>query len=118
MTTRRRLTARFWTGLLLVGVGAYLAFAVSFHATAFDPRTVGYLLIMAGVLAMTIPRRGSDRVRRSMLMRHYQQNTRQSYPRDLLLGCFRLPELAATQTQRVFGVNGRCSGTRYPFRSP
>jgi|GEM_PF-4359433 len=73
MTTRRKLAVRYRAGLLLTGIGACLAFTVSFHTADFDPRTAGYLLIMTGVLVMAVPRRGAPGLRRSPLMHHYQQ---------------------------------------------
>jgi hypothetical protein len=64
---------RYRTGLTLIGVGAFLSFAL--HTSALDPRAAGYVVIMAGVLSMALPRRGaSSRARRSLLIRHYQQN--------------------------------------------
>lgn len=60
------------TGLLLIGAGAILAFAVTAHTSGFDPRTAGYLIIMLGVLGLVIPRRASSGVRRGRLVRHYR----------------------------------------------
>ena len=64
------------TGLLLIGVGVIFAFAIRLRAPGFDPRTVGYLIIMAGVLGLVLPRRASGRARRGLLIRHYQQAPR------------------------------------------
>jgi hypothetical protein len=64
---------RYRTGLTLIGVGAFASFAV--HASAFDPRAAGYVLIMAGVLALALPRRRAPGgARRSLLIRHYQRD--------------------------------------------
>ncbi|HEY1624719.1 MAG TPA: hypothetical protein VGG16_13065 [Streptosporangiaceae bacterium] len=73
MTTQRKIPVKYRTGVLLVGVGAYLAFAVSLHAAGFDPRSVGYVLIMAGVLTMALPHRPGHRARRGVLVRHYER---------------------------------------------
>jgi uncharacterized protein DUF6458 len=62
---------KYWTGLLLIAVGAVLAFAVTIHTSAFDPRMAGYLIIMTGVLSMTFPRRTASRVKREVLVHHY-----------------------------------------------
>jgi hypothetical protein len=66
---------KYQTGLLLIAVGAVLAFAVTIRTASFDPRTAGYLVIMAGVLRMALPRRASSRLRRGMLVRYYRSGT-------------------------------------------
>jgi hypothetical protein len=67
-------------GLLLIVLGALLAFKVSAHASAFDPRTAGYLVMMAGILAAVLPRRTARRVRRGMLVHYYRWNEPPSPP--------------------------------------
>jgi hypothetical protein len=70
-----RTTVRRKTGLLMIGFGAVLSFAVTARTSAFDPRAAGYLIIMAGVLSMVIPRRSPARMRHGKLVRYYYRQT-------------------------------------------
>jgi hypothetical protein len=63
------------TGLLLVGVGVVFSFLVTSRVSGFDPRTAGYLMIMAGVLSAALPRRPAARARRGVLVRYYYRQT-------------------------------------------
>ena len=46
------------TGLTLIALGAILAFAVQGHPSWLNIQVVGWVLILTGIVAMAIPRRG------------------------------------------------------------
>ena len=56
-------------GLVLIGIGAILAFAVTTNTSVFNLHTAGYVLIIIGILGITIPRRGYGWVGRRLFVR-------------------------------------------------
>jgi hypothetical protein len=56
-------------GLLLIGVGAILAFAVTTNTSVFNLHTAGYVLMLVGLFGMVIPRRGYGWVGRRLFVR-------------------------------------------------
>ena len=56
-------------GLVLIGAGAILAFAVNANTSAFNWNIAGWVLIIVGVLGLVIPRRGSGWVGRRLFVR-------------------------------------------------
>ena len=46
------------SGLLLVALGAILAFAVRGHPTWLNIQVVGWVIMLTGVAGMLLPRRG------------------------------------------------------------
>jgi Domain of unknown function (DUF6458) len=57
------------TGLTLIALGAILAFAVQGHPSWLNIQVVGWVLILTGIVAMAIPRRGYGWLRRRMVLR-------------------------------------------------
>src|SRR5580658_6247803 len=56
-------------GLVLIGVGAILAFAVTTNTSVFNLHTAGYVIMVIGILGLAIPRRGYGWVGRRLLVR-------------------------------------------------
>jgi hypothetical protein len=56
-------------GLLLIGVGAILAFAVTTNTSVFNLHTAGYVLMIIGLFGLVIPRRGYGWVGRRLFVR-------------------------------------------------
>jgi hypothetical protein len=57
------------TGLLLIALGAILAFAVQGHPSWLNIQVVGWVIMLTGVAGMAIPRRGYGWLRRRMVLR-------------------------------------------------
>ena len=57
------------SGLMLVALGAILAFAVKGHPSFLNIQVVGWVIILTGVAGMIIPRRGYGWLRRRMVLR-------------------------------------------------
>ena len=56
-------------GLVLIGIGAILAFAVTTNTSVFNLHTAGYVIMIIGILGIAIPRRGYGWVGRRMFVR-------------------------------------------------
>ena len=56
-------------GLVLIGIGAILAFAVTTNTSVFNLHTAGYVLMIIGILGIAIPRRGYGWVGRRLFVR-------------------------------------------------
>jgi len=56
-------------GLVLIGIGAILAFAVTTNTSVFNLHTAGYVIMIIGILGLAIPRRGYGWVGRRLLVR-------------------------------------------------
>jgi hypothetical protein len=56
-------------GLVLIGIGAILAFAVTTNTSVFNLHTAGYVIMIIGVLGLVIPRRGYGWVGRRLFVR-------------------------------------------------
>ncbi len=56
-------------GLVLIGIGAILAFAVTTNTSVFNLHTAGYVIMIIGVLGLAIPRRGYGWVGRRLFVR-------------------------------------------------
>jgi hypothetical protein len=57
------------TGLILVALGAILAFAVRGHPSWLNIQVVGWVILLTGVAGMALPRRGYGWLRRRMVLR-------------------------------------------------
>jgi hypothetical protein len=57
------------TGLMLVALGAILAFAVRGHPSWLNIQVVGWVILLTGVAGMALPRRGYGWLRRRMVLR-------------------------------------------------
>lgn len=64
------------TGLVVIAVGAILAFAINVNSSAFNINIVGYILIVLGVVGLIIPKRGYATVSRRLV----STRTRRSFP--------------------------------------
>jgi hypothetical protein len=64
---------KFGTGLLLIGVGAILAFAVTTNTSVFNLHTAGYVLMLIGVLGMVLPRHATSWAGRRLFVRRYER---------------------------------------------
>jgi hypothetical protein len=56
-------------GLVLIGIGAILAFAVTTNTSVFNLHTAGYVIMIIGILGIAIPRRGYGWVGRRLFVR-------------------------------------------------
>jgi hypothetical protein len=56
-------------GLVLIGIGAILAFAVTTNTSVFNLHTAGYVIMLVGILGLAIPRRGYGWVGRRLFVR-------------------------------------------------
>ena len=56
-------------GLVLIGIGAILAFAVTTNTSVFNLHTAGYVIMLIGILGLAVPRRGYGWVGRRLLVR-------------------------------------------------
>jgi hypothetical protein len=56
-------------GLVLIGLGAILAFAVTTNTSVFNLHTAGYVIMIVGVLGIALPRRGYRWVGRRLFVR-------------------------------------------------
>jgi hypothetical protein len=61
------------SGLMLVALGAILAFAVKGHPAFLNIQIVGWVIMLTGVAGMLIPRRGYGWLRRRMVLRRGPQ---------------------------------------------
>src|SRR6202050_1120443 len=66
---KRRNLMKTGMGLLLIGVGAILAFAVTTNTSVFNLHTAGYVLMIIGLFGLVIPRRGYGWVGRRLFVR-------------------------------------------------
>ena len=57
------------SGLMLVALGAILAFAVRAHPAFVDIQIVGWVILLTGVAGLVIPRKGYGWLRRRMVLR-------------------------------------------------
>jgi hypothetical protein len=57
------------SGLMLVALGAILAFAVKGHPSFLNIQVVGWVIMLTGVAGMVLPRRGYGWLRRRMVLR-------------------------------------------------
>lgn len=76
-------------GLLLIGIGGILAFAVTTNTSVFNLHTAGYIIILIGLLGLFLPRRGRSwlsrrLVRRTRVWPEGQRVDETSYPPYLL----------------------------------
>ncbi len=56
-------------GLVLIGVGAIFAFAVTTNTSVFNLHTAGYVLMIIGAFGLAMPRRGYGWVGRRLFVR-------------------------------------------------
>ena len=56
-------------GLVLIGIGAILAFAVTTNTSVFNLHTAGWVIMIIGVLGLAVPRRGYGWVGRRLFVR-------------------------------------------------
>jgi hypothetical protein len=56
-------------GLLLIGVGAILAFAVTTNTSVFNLHTAGYVIMLVGIIGLVIPRRSYGRIGKRLTVR-------------------------------------------------
>jgi hypothetical protein len=56
-------------GLVLIGIGAILAFAVTTNTSVFNLHTAGYVIMLIGILGLAVPRRGYGWVGRRLSVR-------------------------------------------------
>jgi hypothetical protein len=56
-------------GLLLIGVGAILAFAVTTNTSVFNLHTAGWVVMLIGVAGLAVPRRSYGWIGRRVFVR-------------------------------------------------
>ncbi len=57
------------TGLMLIAIGAILAFAVHAHLRVLNLQVVGWIIILTGLAGIFVPRRGYGWLRRRVVVR-------------------------------------------------
>ena len=72
-------------GLVLIGIGAILAFAVTTNTSVFNLHTAGWVIMIIGILGIAIPRRGYGWVGQRLFVRQARWRPRRrveevSYP--------------------------------------
>src|SRR5579875_551093 len=70
------------TGLLLIGAGAILAFAVTTNTSVFNLHTAGWVTMFIGLLWLVVPRRGWEWVGRRLLGRRVEETAYPAYVRS------------------------------------
>jgi hypothetical protein len=71
------------SGLLLIGAGAILAFAVTANTSFFNLHTAGWVLMVIGVIGIAVPRSAAGWVGRRLFVRRYEpagSTTKNVYP--------------------------------------
>jgi hypothetical protein len=61
------------TGLILVAIGAILAFAVTTTTSVFNLNVAGYVIMLVGLAGLFIPRRGYTSISRRFVTRRTRQ---------------------------------------------
>jgi hypothetical protein len=56
-------------GLVLIGIGAILAFAVTTNTSVFNLHTAGWVIMLIGLLGLALPRSGYNWVGRRLFVR-------------------------------------------------
>jgi hypothetical protein len=56
-------------GLVLIGIGAIFAFAVTTNTSVFNLHTAGWVIMIIGVIGLAVPRRGYGWVGRRLFVR-------------------------------------------------
>jgi len=56
-------------GLVLIGIGAIFAFAVTTNTSVFNLHTAGWVIMIIGVFGLAVPRRGYGWVGRRLFVR-------------------------------------------------
>ncbi len=64
---------KYGMGLVLIGVGAILAFAVTTNTSVFNIHTAGYVILLVGILNVALPRGAAGWVGRRLFVRRYEQ---------------------------------------------
>lgn len=64
---------KFGVGLLLIGTGAILAWAVTTNTSVFNLHTAGYIIMLVGILGLVLPRRATGWVGRRLFVRRYER---------------------------------------------
>ena len=57
------------TGLILIAIGAILAFAVTTNTSVFNLHVAGYVILLVGLAGLFIPRRGYESISRRFVTR-------------------------------------------------
>lgn len=84
---------RTGVGLLLIAVGAILAFAVTTNTSVFNLHTAGYVLILVGILGFVLPRRATGWMGRRLV--RSRQGGRQVITEDVTYESYATPKEAA-----------------------
>ena len=84
---------RTGAGLLLIGAGAILAFAVTTNTSVFNLHTAGYVLILVGILGFIVPRRAAGWMGRRLVRRRY--GPQQEVSEDVTYSSYATPQDAA-----------------------
>jgi hypothetical protein len=72
------------TGLVLIGIGAILAFAVTTNTSVFNLHTAGWVIMIIGVLGLAIPRRGYAWVGRRLFVRQTRWRPRKRVAEEVV----------------------------------
>ena len=61
------------TSLILIAIGAILAFAVTTNTSVFNLNVAGYVIMLVGIAGLFIPRRGRESISRRFVTRRTRQ---------------------------------------------
>ncbi|HEY3955224.1 MAG TPA: hypothetical protein VGM53_17790 [Streptosporangiaceae bacterium] len=61
------------TSLILIAIGAILAFAVTTNTSVFNLNVAGYVIMLVGLAGLFIPRRGAQSISRRFVTRRSRQ---------------------------------------------
>jgi hypothetical protein len=71
-------------GLVLIGIGAILAFAVTTNTSVFNLHTAGWVIMIIGILGLAVPRRGYSWVGRRLFVRQSRWRPRHRVAEEVI----------------------------------
>jgi hypothetical protein len=86
-------------GLVLIGIGAILAFAVTTNTSVFNIHTAGWVVMIIGVLGLAIPRRGYAWVGRRLFVRQARWRPRSRVTDEIIYPAYADRNPANTRVQ-------------------
>jgi hypothetical protein len=86
-------------GLVLIGIGAILAFAVTTNTSVFNIHTAGWVIMIIGILGLAIPRRGYAWVGRRLFVRQARWRPRSRVTEEVVYPVYANRNPANTRVQ-------------------
>jgi hypothetical protein len=86
-------------GLVLIGIGAILAFAVTTNTSVFNIHTAGWVVMIIGILGLAVPRRGYAWVGRRLFVRQTRWRPRKRVVEEVVYPSYANRNPANTRVQ-------------------